>query len=262
MYETDQIRPVLDRAVELSGKRYGAVHEDDVRFRVIADHVRSSLMLLSDGVKPSNEGRGYVLRRLMRRTVRAMRLLGVDAPVFPELFATSRDAMKSAYPVLETDWTRLSGLAVAEEETFLRTLAQGSTILDLALADTKKAGKQTLAGPEAFLLHDTYGFPIDLTLEIAEEAGLNVDRTAFDTLMQEQRSRAKADAKSRKRQLADVSVYRDFRALGETGFAGYTDLDIESRVLGILVDGQPVTSAGEGQVAEVILAETTQCRTR
>ncbi|MCS3842544.1 alanine--tRNA ligase [Microbacterium sp. AK031] len=257
MYETDQIRPVLDRAVELSGNRYGAVHEDDVRFRVIADHVRSSLMLLSDGVKPSNEGRGYVLRRLMRRTVRAMRLLGVDAPVFPELFATSRDAMKSAYPVLETDWTRLSGLAVAEEETFLRTLAQGSTILDLALADTKKSGKQTLAGPEAFLLHDTYGFPIDLTLEIAEEAGLNVDRTAFDTLMQEQRSRAKADAKSRKRQLADVSVYRDFRALGETGFAGYTDLDIESRVLGILVDGQPVASAGEGQVAEVILAETT-----
>ncbi|MDP3949845.1 alanine--tRNA ligase, partial [Microbacterium sp.] len=257
MYETDQIRPVLDRAVELSGKRYGAVHEDDVRFRVIADHVRSSLMLLSDGVKPSNEGRGYVLRRLMRRTVRAMRLLGVDAPVFPELFATSRDAMKSAYPVLETDWTRLSGLAVAEEETFLRTLAQGSTILDLALADTKKSGKQTLAGPEAFLLHDTYGFPIDLTLEIAEEAGLNVDRTAFDTLMQEQRARAKADAKSRKRQLADVSVYRDFRALGETGFAGYTDLDIESRVLGILVDGQPVASAGEGQVAEVILAETT-----
>ncbi|GGD78333.1 alanine--tRNA ligase [Microbacterium murale] len=257
MYETDQIRPVLDRAVELSGKRYGAVHEDDVRFRVIADHVRSSLMLLSDGVKPSNEGRGYVLRRLMRRTVRAMRLLGVDAPVFPELFATSRDAMKTAYPVLETDWTRLSGLAVAEEETFLRTLAQGSTILDLALADTKKAGKQTLAGPEAFLLHDTYGFPIDLTLEIAEEAGLNVDRTAFDTLMQEQRARAKADSKSRKRQLADVSVYRDFRALGETGFAGYTDLDIESRVLGILVDGQPVASAGEGQVAEVILAETT-----
>ncbi|MES2866775.1 alanine--tRNA ligase [Microbacterium profundi] len=257
MYETDQIRPVLDRAVELSGKRYGAVHEDDVRFRVIADHVRSSLMLLSDGVKPSNEGRGYVLRRLMRRTVRAMRLLGVDAPVFPELFATSRDAMKSAYPVLETDWTRLSGLAVAEEETFLRTLAQGSTILDLALADTKKAGKQTLAGPEAFLLHDTYGFPIDLTLEIAEEAGLNVDRTAFDTLMQEQRTRAKADAKSRKRQLADVSVYRDFRALGETGFAGYTDLDIESRVLGILVDGQPAASAGEGQVAEIILAETT-----
>jgi len=257
MYETDQVRPVLDRAMEISGRKYGASHEDDVRFRVIADHVRSSLMLLSDGVKPSNDGRGYILRRLMRRTVRSMRLLGVDAPTFPELFATSRDAMKSAYPVLETDWERLSGLAVAEEETFLRTLAQGSTILDLALGDTKKAGKETLAGSEAFLLHDTYGFPIDLTLEIAEEQGLSVDRGSFDALMTEQRTRAKADAKSRRRQLADVSVYRDFRALGETAFAGYSDLETESRVLGILVDGQTAVSASEGQVAEIILAETT-----
>ncbi|MBN8206166.1 alanine--tRNA ligase [Microbacterium esteraromaticum] len=257
MYETDQVRPVLDRAVELSGRRYGAAHEDDVRFRVIADHVRSSLMLLSDGVRPSNEGRGYILRRLMRRTVRAMRLLGVDAPSFPELFSASRDAMKSAYPVLETEWATLSSAAYAEEETFRRTLAQGSTILDLALTDTKKAGGSTLSGSEAFLLHDTYGFPIDLTLEVAEEAGLQVDRGAFDSLMQQQRERAKADARGRKSQLADLSIYRDFRALGETGFLGYTDLQADSRVLGIIVDGQTVTSASEGDVAEVILAETT-----
>ncbi len=257
MYETDQVRPVLDRAVELSGRRYGAVHEDDVRFRVIADHVRSSLMLLSDGVRPSNEGRGYILRRLMRRTVRAMRLLGVDEPVFPELFATSRDAMKSAYPELETEWSTLSASAFAEEETFRRTLAQGSTILDLALDETKKKGDSALSGREAFLLHDTYGFPIDLTLEVAEEAGLNVDRAAFDSLMQEQRTRAKEDARNRKRQLADVSVYRDLRALGETGFDGYSELEVDSRILGILVDGQVVRSASEGQIAEVVLAETT-----
>ncbi|PRB07418.1 MULTISPECIES: alanine--tRNA ligase [unclassified Microbacterium] len=257
MYETDQVRPVLDRAVELSGRTYGSVHEDDVRFRVVADHVRSSLMLLSDGVRPSNEGRGYILRRLMRRTVRSMRLLGVDEPVFPELFATSRDAMKSAYPVLEQDWSTLSASAFAEEETFRRTLAQGSTILDLALDETKKGGGTTLSGPEAFLLHDTYGFPIDLTLEVAEEAGLDVDRTAFDGLMQEQRQRAKADARNRKRQLADVSVYRELRSLGETGFDGYTALEVESRILGILVDGQPVKSAAEGQIAEVVLSETT-----
>ncbi len=255
MYETDQVRPVLDRAVELSGRRYGAVHEDDVRFRIVADHVRSSLMLLSDGVTPSNEGRGYILRRLMRRTVRSMRLLGVDEPTFPELFAASRDAMKDNYPELARDWARLSASAIAEEETFLRTLAQGSTILDLALSEAKDAG--TLAGAEAFLLHDTYGFPIDLTLEIAEEAGLEVDRAAFDALMQEQRTRAKADALSRKRQLADVSVYRDFRAQGETVFAGYEELETESRVLGILVDGQPVPKATAGQIAEIILAETT-----
>ncbi|WP_336640336.1 alanine--tRNA ligase [Microbacterium sp. USHLN272] len=257
MYEIDQVRPVLDRAVELSGRTYGKVHEDDVRFRVIADHVRSSLMLLSDGVRPSNEGRGYILRRLMRRTVRAMRLLGVDEPVFPELFATSRDAMKSSYPELERDWSTLSASAFAEEETFRRTLAQGSTILDLALDETKKEGKTALSGPEAFLLHDTYGFPIDLTLEVAEEAGLEVDRGAFDTLMREQRDRAKADARNRKRQLADVSVYRELRALGETGFDGYTELEVQSRILGILVDGQPVRSASEGQIAEVVLAETT-----
>ena len=257
MYETDQVRPVLDRAQEISGRRYGADAADDVRFRVIADHVRSSLMLLSDGVKPGNDGRGYILRRLMRRTVRSMRLLGVDAPTFPELFSASRDAMKESYPILETEWDRLSASAVAEEDTFLRTLAQGSTILDLALDDTKKSGAKSLAGSEAFLLHDTYGFPIDLTLEIAEEAGLSVDRGAFDELMLEQRTRAKADAKSRRRQLADVSVYSGFRALGETGFAGYTDLETQSRVLGLLVDGQPVTSASEGDIAEVILAETT-----
>ena len=256
MYETDQVRPVLDRAVELSGRRYGADHEDDVRFRVIADHVRSSLMLLSDGVTPSNEGRGYILRRLMRRAIRAMRLLGVEEATFPELFAASRDAMKASYPELQSDYGRLSAYAFAEEETFLRTLASGSTILDLSVSNTKHAGGTTLSGSEAFLLHDTYGFPIDLTVEIAQEAGLEVDRSAFDTLMQEQRQRAKDDARSRKRAIADHSVYRDFRAKGETVFTGYTDLETESTVLGVLVDGVSVDRASSGQVAEVILAET------
>jgi alanyl-tRNA synthetase len=256
MYETDQVRPVLDKAVALSGRAYGASHEDDVRFRVVADHVRSALMLLSDGVTPSNEGRGYILRRLMRRTIRSMRLLGVDGPTFPELFPVSRDAMKAGYPVLESDWERISTYAYAEEETFLRTLAAGSAILDEAVAETKNAGKSAIAGDEAFLLHDTYGFPIDLTLEIAEEAGLTVDRGAFDTLMQEQRARAKADAKSRKRAIADVSVYREYRAQGETVFTGYTEMETGSRVLGILVDGQSVDRASAGQIAEVILAET------
>jgi alanyl-tRNA synthetase len=256
MYETDQVRPVLDKAVELSGRPYGAVHEDDVRFRVVADHVRSSLMLLSDGVTPSNDGRGYILRRLMRRAIRSMRLLGVEAPTFRELFAASRDAMKDAYPIVATDYERIEQYALAEEATFLRTLAAGSAILDDSLAQTKTAGGTSLSGSEAFLLHDTYGFPIDLTLEIAEEAGLAVDRAAFDELMLEQRTRAKADARSRKRQLADTSVYRDLRALGETSFVGYTDLEATTSVLGILVDGVSVDRAGAGQIAEVIVAET------
>ncbi|WP_454112449.1 alanine--tRNA ligase [Microbacterium aurum] len=256
MYETDQVRPVLDAAVRLSGKTYGADHDDDVRFRVVADHVRSSLMLLSDGVTPSNDGRGYILRRLMRRAIRSMRLLGVDGPTFATLFAASRDAMKDAYPVVADEYERLSAYALAEEATFLRTLAAGSENLDASIAAAKDAGATQIGGAEAFLLHDTYGFPIDLTLEIVEEAGLSVDRDAFDTLMQEQRARAKADARSRKRQLADTSVYRDFRAQGETIFSGYSDLETESTVLGLLVDGLPAQRATTGQIAEVILAET------
>ncbi|WP_455132825.1 alanine--tRNA ligase [Microbacterium aurum] len=256
MYETDQVRPVLDAAVRLSGKTYGADHDDDVRFRVVADHVRSSLMLLSDGVTPSNDGRGYILRRLMRRAIRSMRLLGVDGPTFATLFAASRDAMKDAYPVVADEYERLSAYALAEEATFLRTLAAGSENLDASIAAAKDAGATQIGGAEAFLLHDTYGFPIDLTLEIVEEAGLSVDRDAFDTLMQEQRARAKADARSRKRQLADTSVYRDFRAQGETIFTGYSDLETESTVLGLLVDGLPAQRATTGQIAEVILAET------
>jgi alanyl-tRNA synthetase len=256
MYEIDQVRPVLDLAAELSGRRYGAEHDDDVRMRIIADHVRSSLMLMTDGVSPSNEGRGYILRRLLRRSVRAMRLLGVDAPSFAELFQASRVAMRDAYPEIEEQWERTSRLAIAEEDTFRGTLASGTTILDLAVEDTQKKGATALPGDTAFLLHDTFGFPIDLTLEIAEEAGLTVDRAAFDELMLEQRTRAKADAKAKKRALADLSVYSEMRAAGETVFTGYDYLTTESRVLGLLVDGQPVDTATVGEIAEVILAET------
>jgi alanyl-tRNA synthetase len=256
MYEIDQVRPVLDRAAEISGRRYGADRDDDVRMRVIADHVRSSLMLMSDGVTPSNEGRGYILRRLLRRSVRAMRLLGVDAPSFAELFPASRDAMKDAYPEVASEWDRIERVALGEEETFLRTLAAGTTILDTAVQKTKDAGASQLPTDTTFLLHDTFGFPVDLTLEIAEEAGLTIDRNAFDALMQEQRQRAKADAKAKKKAIADLSVYSDFRAKGETVFTGYEYLETETTVLGLIVDGVSVPSASAGQIAEVILAET------
>jgi len=256
MYETDQVRPVLDRAALLSGRRYGADHDDDVRMRIIADHVRSSLMLMSDGVTPSNEGRGYILRRLMRRSIRSMRLLGVDAPSFAELFPASRDAMKHSYPEVEADYSRIERLALAEEEAFLRTLAAGTSILDLAVTKTKTEGAKELASDTAFLLHDTFGFPIDLTLEMADEAGLSVDRDAFDALMMQQRTMAKADAKSKKSHLADLSVYGEFRAVGETVFTGYEYLQTETTILGLIVDGESVASASVGQIAEVILAET------
>ncbi|WP_210481355.1 alanine--tRNA ligase [Naasia sp. SYSU D00948] len=256
LYEIDQVRPVLDRAADLSGRRYGADHTDDVRMRVVADHVRSALMLMADGVAPANEGRGYILRRLLRRTVRAMRLLGVEDPTLPELLPASRDAMRDAYPEVQHDFDRISRTAYGEEETFLRTLAGGTSILDVAVADTRRSGSSQLPGDTAFLLHDTYGFPIDLTLEMASEAGLSVDRDAFDRLMSEQRARAKADAKAKKKAVADLSAYSPFRAHGETVFTGYDYLQTETTVLGILADGQSVTSAKAGETVEVILRET------
>jgi alanyl-tRNA synthetase len=256
MYEIDQVRPVLDKAGELSGRRYGANIEDDVRMRVIADHIRSALMLMTDGVVPANEGRGYVLRRLLRRSIRSMRLLGYHDASFPELFAASRDAMSASYPDVATEFSRVSQLAIAEEESFLKTLEAGTSIVDLAVADTSAKGKTSLSGDTAFLLHDTYGFPIDLTLEMAAEAGLSVDREAFDTLMLAQRDRAKTDAKSKKSTRADLTVYGEFRASGETAFVGYALLELETTVLGLLLDGESVTRASAGRAVEVILAET------
>ncbi len=256
LYEIDQVRPVLDLAAKLSGKSYGASVEDDVRMRVVADHVRSALMLIGDGVTPANDGRGYVLRRLLRRTVRSMRLLGVERPVFTELFTVSKDAMKAAYPELEAEFDRILRAAVGEEETFLRTLTAGTVFLDQALAEVKSAKSTQLTGDAAFLLHDTYGFPIDLTLEIAEEAGLTVDRDGFRALMAEQRDRAKADAREKKLGGTDLSVYSDFRAKGVTKFTGYESLETDAKVLGLIVDGKDAKSAAQGQIAEVILDET------
>ena len=216
LYEIDQTRPILARAAELAGKVYGAhsghaayeSHPDDVRLRVIADHVRSALMLIGDGVTPGNDGRGYVLRRILRRAVRAMRLLGYEDPSFPELFPVARDCMAPSYPELATDFERISTYAYAEEEAFRQTLRAGTTILDTAVADTKQAGGTQLSGDKAFQLHDTYGFPIDLTLEMAAEQGIEVDEAGFRRLMAEQRARAKADAQAKKTGHLDLSLYR------------------------------------------------------
>ena len=256
MYEIDQVRPVLDKAAEIAGIKYGQSEQDDVRLRVIADHVRSGLMLICDGVTPSNNGRGYILRRLLRRVVLAMRLMGVEKPVFPELFAVSRDAMSAAYPEVAEKFDFIVRTANAEEQTFLRTLSGGMQILDRAISEAKTE-KQPVAGDAAFLLHDTHGFPIELTLELADEAGISVDEAKFAELLQEQRERAKADAKSKKGQKADLSVYQDLRKLGETSFLGYDEFITEGRVLGIIADGKPAKSLSEGETGELILSETT-----
>jgi alanyl-tRNA synthetase len=257
VYETDLVRPVIAQAEALSGRRYGASPEDDTRFRVIADHARSGVMIIGDGVTPSNEGRGYVLRRLLRRIVRSARLLGVTQPVLRAFAEVVRDEMSPTYPELVTDFERISAVVEAEEEAFLSTLTAGSRIFDSAVAETKKAGGLVLPGDRAFQLHDTYGFPIDLTLEMAAEQGLEVDQDRFTALMQEQRSRAKADAASRKVGHGDASVYRAvLDNHGITEFLGYTDLAAEGTIVGLLVDGQPVPAAPEGSSVEVVLNRT------
>ena len=256
LYEIDEVKPVLDLASKLAGKTYGANEADDVRLRVVADHVRSALMLIGDGVVPANDARGYVVRRLLRRVVRAMRLLGVEKPVFAELFTRSKDSMKASYPELETDFARILRTAVAEEEAFLRTLNAGLLVLDDEIAKAKNSGLKALSGESSFLLHDTYGFPVDLTIEIAQEQGLSLDREEFNILMNVQRQRAKDDAKMKRSGNADLSVYGEFRALGSTKFTGYDELASGAKVIGLIRDGEVVSNIKQGDVAEVILDET------
>ncbi|MGW2345603.1 alanine--tRNA ligase [Streptomyces sp. NPDC001661] len=257
MYETDTLRVVIDKATELTGVSYGDKHESDVSLRVVADHMRTSTMLIGDGVTPGNEGRGYVLRRIMRRAIRNMRILGATGPVVQELLDVVIDTMGLQYPELITDRKRIEQVALAEEAAFLKALKGGTNILDTAVTETKAAGKSVLAGDKAFLLHDTWGFPIDLTLEMAAEQGLSVDEDGFRRLMKEQRERAKADAQAKKTGHVNVGAYREIAdAAGATDFIGYSSTEGESRVVGLLVNGVSSPAATEGDEVEVVLDRT------
>src|SRR3712207_1887554 len=262
MYEIDEVAPVLRRAADLSGVTYGKDHDADVRLRVVADHVRSGLMLIGDGITPGNEGRGYILRRLLRRAVRSMRLLGVDAATLPELLPVSRDAMGASYPDLVADFDRISAVAHAEEEAFRRTLTSGTALFDTAVAQAKAAGTPSLSGEQAFSLHDTYGFPIDVTLEMAAEQGVTVDEEGFRALMQQQRDRARADARAKRTGSVDVLAYRRLLAEhGPTDWRAYDTLRTDSRVLGLVAElaaeeDAPSTPAGPGEITRVVLDRT------
>ncbi|AKV55185.1 alanyl-tRNA synthetase AlaS [Bifidobacterium actinocoloniiforme DSM 22766] len=258
IYETDEVFPVIQAAGKISGHEYGQDEEADVRLRVVADHVRSALMIMSDGVRPSNVGRGYVLRRLLRRTVRSMRMLGVDEPVLPLLFPVSKEAMAPSYPELNSTFREVSEAAYGEEDAFRRTLVKGTTILDMAVSKAKAAQDSTVSGEDAFTLHDTYGFPIELTLEMAQEQGVKVDEAKFRELMQEQKSRARADA-LQKRHNVDLSVYDDMKKelTQPIEFLGYTDFTSRSRVIGIIQEGKGAVPAATAPASlEVILDRT------
>jgi len=256
MYEIDEVFPVIKMAEQMTGIAYGAGQENDVRMRIVADHVRSSLMLIDDGVTPGNEGRGYVLRRLLRRTVRAMRLMGVDDHALPHLLPASYGAMKLSYPHLEKSISRIETVAYAEEDAFRRTLVSGTTIFDVAVADTKKRGGSVLSGKDAFALHDTYGFPIDITMEMASEQGVQVDESKFRELMQEQKERARADAKAKKGGHADTQVYAGIKEQRVTEFKGYDELTTATQIQALVKDGVTVPVAVAGETVEVVLPQT------
>ena len=257
IYEIDTTIKILNRASELTGVKYGSSEKSDVALRVIADHARTSAMLIGDGVTPGNEGRGYVLRRMMRRTIRNMRLLGSMDPIMSELTVAAIGAMGSQYPELVSDKNRILSVSVSEEESFLQTLKSGTQIFDLASVALKKSKATVLPGDEVFKLHDTYGFPFDLTLEMAREEGLEVDEEGFRRLMKEQKDRAKADAKAKKSGHTDVSVYKAIAdKSGKSEFIGYAHQSSESKVTGIVVDGVGVASASEGDDVDIVLNRT------
>ncbi|MFJ4868849.1 alanine--tRNA ligase [Streptomyces sp. NPDC088757] len=258
LYEIDETRPVLDRAAALAGVRYGDDERADVRLRVVADHVRTALMLLADGTAPGNEGRGYVLRRILRRSVRSMRQLGFQDPALPELLPVARDCMAPSYPEVVESYARVSDQAYGEEDAFRATLKQGTTVLDTAVAKVKEGGGRSLPGTQAFLLHDTYGFPVDLTLEMAAEQGVEVDREGFTALMNEQRERARADARARKSGgTADTTALRTvLDAHGPTDWRAWDTLTTESRVLALLGTEGPVPVARTGDLVTVVLDRT------
>ena len=257
IYEIDTTIMILNRASELTGVKYGSSEKSDIALRVIADHARTSAMLIGDGVTPGNEGRGYVLRRMMRRTIRNMRLLGSMDPIMSELTVSAIAAMGPQYPELVADKKRIVSVSVSEEESFLQTLKSGTQIFDLASVALKKSKATVLPGDDVFKLHDTYGFPFDLTLEMAREEGLEVDEDGFRRLMKEQKDRAKADAKAKKSGHTDVSVYKAIAdKSGKSEFIGYAQQSSESKLTGIVVDGVGVASATEGDDVDIVLNRT------
>ena len=257
IYEIDTTKIILDKASDLTKTIYGKEEKTDISLRVIADHTRTAMMLIGDGVTPGNEGRGYVLRRMMRRTIRNMRLLGSQDLVISELIKSSIKAMGPQYPELIKDSKRILSVAESEEDTFIQTLKSGTSIFDIAAEQSKGAKSKSLSADTAFKLHDTYGFPFDLTLEMAREQGLGVDEVGFKKLMNEQRDRAKADAKAKKSGHTDLTEYRAIvDKFGTTKFLGYENISTEAKLTGVLVNGKITSEVNAGSELEVMLDRT------
>lgn len=258
-FDTDLFREIMDFTADLAGQKYGQDNGVDLALKVIADHCRAVTFAVNDGALPGNEGRGYVIRRLLRRAVRFGRVLGVREPFLYKVAGAVIDQMEGAYPDLKQRSEHILRVIHTEEERFLETLAAGSDILSTLIDEARNAGKAEIAGKDAFKLYDTFGFPLELTREIAEEQGLAVDEDGFTAAMEEQRKRARS-ARQETEYISERGVlYKALREeLGETRFVGYGAMASDSNVLALLKDGLQEISAVAGEEIEILL-DVTPC---
>ena len=256
IFDVDTLCALRNKVCEVAGKTYGVHHDDDVSIRLITDHMRSATFLISDGVMPTNEGRGYVLRRLIRRAARHGRLLGIEGPFLEKLSETVIEGSKDGYPELEEKKTFILNVLHNEESQFNKTIDQGLKILAELEAEMKEAGKSVLGGSDAFRLYDTYGFPIDLTKEILEEKGYTIDEDGFKEEMEVQRKRARESRAVSNYMGADATVYDDIDRNITTEFDGYDKLEAASKVTVLTTETEIVDSLMEGQKGTIFVEKT------
>lgn len=255
-FETDLFRPIMDKACELVNVKYGEDPKRDMAVKVISDHIRASAFMIADGILPANDGTGYVLRRLIRRCVRYGRLLGIEEPFLTKLLPVVRESIGDEYQELKEQAATIEQVLSLEEERFSRTLAQGSDLLDSEIAKLEAGKKNKLPGDVAFVLYDTFGFPLELTEEICEERGISVDKDGFEAAMEEQRERARASSKQTS-SVISKNVYTELAdKIAPSPFCGYTEVKCEAQVKAIIIDGELAESAAAGAEADIVLSDT------
>ncbi len=256
VFDIDTMKAIRDKVCQLSGKQYQVDALDDVSIRLITDHIRSSTFLISDGVMPSNEGRGYVLRRIIRRAARHGRMLGIDGTFLAQISQVVIDSSKDGYPELEEKQDFILKVLTQEEEKFAKTIDQGLAILSEMEEKMVAAGAKELSGEDTFKLYDTYGFPVDLTAEILEEKGFGYDEAGFKTCMEQQRAKARGARKETNYMGADANVYNDIDSPIVTTFDGYDKLELSDTIAFVTTEDELVEALTEGDKGSVIVATT------
>ena len=256
LFTVDTNKALLDRVCQLAHTEYQKDHETDVSLRIVADHVKSCTFMISDGIMPSNEGRGYVLRRLLRRAARHGRKLGIEGKFMAELAGTVIELSKDGYPELEENKAMIFKVLEQEEDKFNKTIDQGLSILNDMVEAMQEKGEKTLAGADAFKLYDTYGFPLDLTREILEEKGYGVDEDGFAAAMKEQKDKARNARKTTNYMGADVTVYQSIDPAITTEFVGYNQLTADSKITVLTTEDEIVEALTDGQRGTVIVEQT------